>query len=102
WLGAADGGCGAHRLSRARSLDGGGLRLGQVRGLLLPDAGGPGASRQHGRPEIHSWRVGSEDVPRLVGSRLAPLRATGGAGVRDREAEMDLKLKGLRALVTGG
>ena len=63
---AADGGRRPHRLPRADPLAGRGLWLGQARGLLLPDPGRPGAAGQHGRPEIHARRLGTEELPRLI------------------------------------
>ena len=46
------------------------LRLGQVRGLFLPDPSGSGPPREHGRPEVHSRRVRVEGVSCLAGCKV--------------------------------
>ena len=51
-----------------------GLWLGQARGLFLPDPGGPGPARQHGRPEIHARRLGAEELSRLISRYVGIMR----------------------------
>src|SRR6185295_8566800 len=99
-LGTSDGRRGAYRLSRVDPLDGRRLWLGQVRGLFLPDAGRPRSPRQHGRPKIHSGGFGPEELS-CLSCQPCP-RSHAQSDSKTREANLDLGLKGLRALVTGG
>ncbi len=61
-LRAADGGRGAHRLSRAHPLARRGLRFRRARRLLFPDPGGQDARRQHGRSQIHVGRLDPQSL----------------------------------------